>query len=280
MQNFGKLYIVATPIGNLSDMTPHAIDCLNSVDIIACEDTRTSGKLLNHFNISTKTIAYHDHNADSQTGKLIELLKSGKHIALISDAGTPLVSDPGFRLVKACHDEKIGVSPVVGASAVIGALSVAGLPSDQFYFVGFLPAKTTARQNQLNSLKHITATLIFYEAPHRILACLDDMIAVFGSDRKVTLCREISKTFETIYPSTLANLKTFVENDSNQQKGEIVLVVAGFEKIDDDDGEHDALLKRLLQDLSIKKASQLVADITGAKKNAIYQRALMIEKTL
>ena len=280
MQNFGKLYIVATPIGNLSDMTPHAIDCLNSVDIIACEDTRTSGKLLNHFNISTKTIAYHDHNADSQTGKLIELLKSGKHIALISDAGTPLVSDPGFRLVKACHDEKIGVSPVVGASAVIGALSVAGLPSDQFYFVGFLPAKTTARQNQLNSLKHITATLIFYEAPHRILACLDDMIAVFGSDRKVTLCREISKTFETIYPSTLANLKTFVENDSNQQKGEIVLVVAGFEKIDDDDGEHDALSKRLLQDLSIKKASQLVADITGAKKNAIYQRALMIEKTL
>nr|WP_315041711.1 16S rRNA (cytidine(1402)-2'-O)-methyltransferase [uncultured Moraxella sp.] len=280
MQNFGKLYIVATPIGNLSDMTPHAIDCLNSVDIIACEDTRTSGKLLNHFNISTKTIAYHDHNADSQTGKLIELLKSGKHIALISDSGTPLVSDPGFRLVKACHDEKIGVSPVVGASAVIGALSVAGLPSDQFYFVGFLPAKTTARQNQLNSLKHITATLIFYEAPHRILACLDDMIAVFGSDRKVTLCREISKTFETIYPSTLANLKTFVENDSNQQKGEIVLVVAGFEKIDDDDGEHDALLKRLLQDLSIKKASQLVADITGAKKNAIYQRALMIEKTL
>ena len=280
MQNFGKLYIVATPIGNLSDMTPHAIDCLNSVDIIACEDTRTSGKLLNHFNISTKTIAYHDHNADSQTGKLIELLKSGKHIALISDAGTPLVSDPGFRLVKACHDEKIGVSPVVGASAVIGALSVAGLPSDQFYFVGFLPAKTTARQNQLNSLKHITATLIFYEAPHRILACLDDMIAVFGSDRKVTLCREISKTFETIYPSTLADLKTFVENDSNQQKGEIVLVVAGFEKIDDDDGEHDALLKRLLQDLSIKKASQLVADITGAKKNAIYQRALMIEKTL
>ena len=280
MQNFGKLYIVATPIGNLSDMTPHAIDCLNSVDIIACEDTRTSGKLLNHFNISTKTIAYHDHNADRQTGKLIELLKSGKHIALISDAGTPLVSDPGFRLVKACHDEKIGVSPVVGASAVIGALSVAGLPSDQFYFVGFLPAKTTARQNQLNSLKHITATLIFYEAPNRILACLDDMIAVFGSDRKVTLCREISKTFETIYPSTLANLKTFVENDSNQQKGEIVLVVAGFEKIDDDDGEHDALLKRLLQDLSIKKASQLVADITGAKKNAIYQRALMIEKTL
>ncbi|WP_410472951.1 16S rRNA (cytidine(1402)-2'-O)-methyltransferase [Faucicola mancuniensis] len=280
MQNFGKLYIVATPIGNLSDMTPHAIDCLNSVDIIACEDTRTSGKLLNHFNISTKTIAYHDHNADSQTGKLIELLKSGKHIALISDAGTPLVSDPGFRLVKACHDEKIGVSPVVGASAVIGALSVAGLPSDQFYFVGFLPAKTTARQNQLNSLKHITATLIFYEAPHRILACLGDMIVVFGSDRKVTLCREISKTFETIYPSTLADLKTFVENDSNQQKGEIVLVVAGFEKIDDDDGEHDALLKRLLQDLSVKKASQLVADITGAKKNAIYQRALMIEKTL
>lgn len=276
MQNTAKLFIVATPIGNLSDMTPHAIECLNAVDIIACEDTRTSAKLLNHFNINTKTIAYHDHNADSQTAKLIEMLKSGKTIALISDAGTPLISDPGFRLVKACHDENICVSPVVGASAVIGALSVAGLPSDSFYFAGFLPAKTHARKEQLQNLANLSATMIFYEAPHRILACLDDMVAVFGGDRKITFCREISKTFETIYPSTLADLKNFVANDNNQQKGEIVLVVAGCSKKTNDEHEHDELLKRVLQDLSVKKASQLVADITGAKKNTLYQRALAL----
>ncbi|ELA09162.1 uroporphyrin-III C/tetrapyrrole methyltransferase [Moraxella macacae 0408225] len=276
----GKLFIVATPIGNLSDMTPRAIDCLNRVDVIACEDTRTSAKLLNHFNITTKTIAYHDHNADSQTAKLIELLTQGKQVALISDAGTPLVSDPGFRLVKACHDANIGVSPIVGASAVIGALSVAGLPSNRFYFVGFLPAKATARQGQLAQLKTITATLIFYEAPHRILACVSDMIAVFGADRKVTFCREISKTFETIYQTTLQQLKTFIETDVNQQKGEMVLVVAGFEKPNDDENIHDDLLRRVLQDLSVKQASQLVADITGAKKNALYQRALQLSNTL
>lgn len=276
MQTSGKLFVVATPIGNLSDMTPHAIDCLKTVDIIACEDTRTSGKLLSHFNINTKTIAYHDHNADSQTAKLIEMLQSGKNIALISDAGTPLVSDPGFRLVKACHDKNISVSPVVGASAVIGALSVAGLPSDSFYFVGFLPAKTHARKETLTNLADIQATLIFYEAPHRILDCIDDMIITLGGERKVTFCREISKTFETIYPTTLNDLKDFVNKDSNQQKGEMVLVVAGASKKVEDETAHDELLKRVLQDLSVKKASQLVADITGAKKNALYQRALAL----
>lgn len=276
MQTTGKLFVVATPIGNLSDMTPHAIDCLKRVDIIACEDTRTSAKLLNHFNITTKTTAYHDHNADSQTAKLIEILQTGKNIALISDAGTPLVSDPGFRLVKACHDANISVSPVVGASAVIGALSVAGLPSDQFYFVGFLPAKSHARKETLTNLAGIQATLIFYEAPHRILDCIEDMITTLGGERKVTFCREISKTFETIYPTTLNALKDFVNNDNNQQKGEMVLVVAGISKKNDDGTAHDELLKRVLQDLSVKKASQLVADITGAKKNALYQRALAL----
>lgn len=276
MQTTGKLFVVATPIGNLSDMTPHAIDCLKRVDIIACEDTRTSAKLLNHFSIPTKTIAYHDHNADSQTAKLIEILQTGKNIALISDAGTPLVSDPGFRLVKACHDANISVSPVVGASAVIGALSVAGLPSDQFYFVGFLPAKSHARKETLTNLAGIQATLIFYEAPHRILDCIEDMITTLGGERKVTFCREISKTFETIYPTTLNALKDFVNNDNNQQKGEMVLVVAGISKKNDDGTAHDELLKRVLQDLSVKKASQLVADITGAKKNALYQRALAL----
>ena len=277
MQQNGTLYIVATPIGNLSDITAHAIDCLKSVAIIACEDTRTSGKLLNHFNIPTKTWAYHDHNAEVQTPKLIEILQSGQSIALISDAGTPLISDPGFRLVRACHQAGIKVSPVVGASAAIAALSVAGLPSDKFYFYGFLPAKTAGRQSELTKIKDLTATLIFYEAPHRIVECIDDMITVLGDNRQVTFCRELTKTFETIYPSTLGELKQFVESDANQQKGEMVLVVAGANDSVNDEGKHDALLKRLLQDLSVKKAAQLASDITGAKKNALYERALMLK---
>ena len=270
MHQNGTLYIVATPIGNLSDITAHAIDCLKSVAIIACEDTRTSGKLLNHFNIPTKTWAYHDHNAEVQTPKLIEVLQSGQSIALISDAGTPLISDPGFRLVRACHQAGIKVSPVVGASAAIAALSVAGLPSDKFYFYGFLPAKTAGRQSELTKIKDLTATLIFYEAPHRIVECIDDMITVLGDNRQVTFCREITKTFETIYPSTLGELKQFVASDANQQKGEMVLVVAGASDLQNNDNQHDELLKRLLQDLSVKKAAQLASDITGAKKNALY----------
>ena len=280
MQQNGTLYIVATPIGNLSDITAHAIDCLKSVAIIACEDTRTSGKLLNHFNIPTKTWAYHDHNAEVQTPKLIEILQSGQSIALISDAGTPLISDPGFRLVRACHQAGIKVSPVVGASAAIAALSVAGLPSDKFYFYGFLPAKTAGRQSELAKIKDLTATLIFYEAPHRIVECIDDMIMVLGDNRQVTFCREITKTFETIYPSTLGELKQFVASDANQQKGEMVLVVAGANDSVNDEGKHDALLKRLLQDLSVKKAAQLASDITGTKKNALYERALILKEHL
>lgn len=279
---YGTLYIVATPIGNLTDITAHAIDCLKTVDIIACEDTRTSGKLLQHFNIATPTQnklwAYHDHNAEVQTPKLIELLTAGKNIALISDAGTPLISDPGFRLVRACHEHAIKVSPVVGACAGIAGLSVAGLPSDKFYFYGFLPAKSHGRKEELASLSAMTATLIFYEAPHRILDSVADMTSVLGAERKVTFCREITKTFETIYPSTLGELQAFIANDPNQQKGEIVLVVAGANKADDDVAKHDDLLKRLLQDLSVKKASQLASDITGAKKNALYERALFLSK--
>ena len=280
MQQNRTLYIVATPIGNLSDITAHAIDCLKSVAIIACEDTRTSGKLLNHFNIPTKTWAYHVHNAEVQTPKLIGILQSGQSIALISDAGTPLISDPGFRLVRACHQAGIKVSPVVGASAAIAALSVAGLPSDKFYFYGFLPAKTAGRQSELTKIKDLTATLIFYEAPHRIVECIDDMITVLGDNRQVTFCREITKTFETIYPSTLGELKQFVASDANQQKGEMVLVVAGANDSVNDEGKHDALLKRLLQDLSVKKAAQLASDITGTKKNALYERALILKEHL
>lgn len=274
----GTLYIVATPIGNLSDITAHAINCLKTADFIACEDTRTSSKLLNHFNITSKTIAYHDHNANSQTSKLIELLQQGNTIALISDAGTPLISDPGFLLVKACHDNGIKTSPVAGACAAIMALSVAGLPSDKFYFYGFLPAKTSGRQSELTKLQNMNATMIFYEAPHRIIDCVTDLMAVLGKEREVTFCREMSKTFETIHHTTLAGLSDFIQADNHQQKGEMVLVVAGANKPTDDVAKHDKLLTRLLQDLSIKKAAQLASDITGIRKNVLYERMLRLQK--
>ncbi|WP_198334835.1 16S rRNA (cytidine(1402)-2'-O)-methyltransferase [Psychrobacter namhaensis] len=303
------LYIVATPIGNLTDMTPHAIDILKQVAIIACEDTRTSGKLLSHFGIETKggktddtkdllshdadhdantttkqkghnkLWAYHEHNSAVQTPKIIEMIEQGYSVALISDAGTPLVSDPGYQLVQAAHAAGVTVSPIVGASAAIAALSVAGLPSDRFSFIGFLPAKAHGRQKQLATLDTRTETLIFYEAPHRIVASLEDMATIFGAERDVTFCRELTKTFETVHKSTLGSLVDFVKADDNQQRGEIVVVVAGVSaaKDADDISAHDALLQRLLEDLSVKKAAALAADITGVKKNALYQRLLALQ---
>ncbi|STZ07892.1 Ribosomal RNA small subunit methyltransferase I [Moraxella caprae] len=271
----GILYIVATPIGNLNDMTARAIDTLKSVDVIACEDTRTSGKLLSFFNISTPTTAYHEHNADTQTARLIERLQGGQSVALISDAGTPLISDPGYRLVKACHDESITVVPIVGACAVIGALSVAGLPSDKFSFVGFLPAKQHGRIETLKAYQAHTETLIFYEAPHRITDCLSDMADVFGGEREATLCREISKTFETIKKLPLADLLEFVKNDPNQQRGEIVLVVAGNTQ-KEQKADYDEWLLAIAKELPPKKASAIVADVLGIKKSEIYNRLLIL----
>lgn len=285
-----SLYIVATPIGNLEDMTPRAIATLKEVAIIACEDTRTSGKLLSHFGIDTKgqtddgrTLnrlwAYHEHNSAVQTPKIIEMLQEGHSVALISDAGTPLVSDPGYQLVQAAHAAGVLVSPIAGVSAAIAALSAAGLPSDRFSFIGFLPAKTHGRQKQLEQLAARTETMIFYEAPHRIVASIEDMATVLGETRAVTYCRELTKTFETVHKSTLGELLTFVRDDDNQQRGEIVLVVAGADSSADTDdvSAHDALLQRLLIDLSVKKAAALAADITGLKKNALYQRLLVLQ---
>lgn len=275
------LYVVATPIGNLSDMTPRAIEVLKSVDIIACEDTRTSGKLLKHFGIHTTTWAYHEHNADVQTNQLVKVLQSGQSVALISDAGTPLISDPGFQLVQSAHNHKIKVVPIVGASAVIAALSAAGLASDKFSFMGFLPAKSSGRKKQLSDYVNRTETLIFYEAPHRIIDCLSDMVEVFGTEREITLCRELTKAFETVYKSTLGELLEFVKNDSNQQKGEIVLVMAGFKANniaeESEISKHDELLLKLLEDLSVKKSAALASYITGMKKNSLYQRLLTLQ---
>ena len=270
-----QLFVVATPIGHLDDMTFRAVEVLKSVAVIAAEDTRQSIQLLRHFNIITPLTACHDHNENMVIDQLIGRLKNGENIALVSDAGTPLISDPGFKLVRAAQEHGIRVTPVPGACAAIAALSSVGLPSDRFSFEGFLPSKSSQRLLQLEKLKDETQTLIFYEAPHRILASVKDMAQVFGADRPVGFAREITKTFETIKKMTLAELVSLIECDHNQQKGEIVLVIGGAAKeVDLDQLKLDQLLTRLLEDLSVKAASQLAADLSGVKKKIAYQRAL------
>ncbi|GAB3040743.1 16S rRNA (cytidine(1402)-2'-O)-methyltransferase [Acinetobacter apis] len=270
-----QLFVVATPIGHLDDMSFRAIETLKSVDLIAAEDTRQSIQLLKHFNIQTPLTACHDHNESHKIETLIEKMIAGQSIALISDAGTPLISDPGFKLVRAAQAHDIKVTPVPGACAAIAALSAVGLPSDRFSFQGFLPSKSTQRIAELERLKHETQTLIFYEAPHRILASLKDMASVFGADRYIGFAREITKTFETIKKMPLHQLIEFVEQDHHQQKGEIVLVVAGKTDITDvTDAKLDEIMQRLLQDLSVKAAAQVATDLFGIKKKVAYQRAL------
>ena len=275
-----QLFVVATPIGHLDDMTFRAIEVLKSVSLIAAEDTRQSAQLLKHFNIETPLTACHDHNEANKIHLLIEKLKNGENLALISDAGTPLISDPGFKLVRAAQEHGIRVTPVPGACAAIAALSAVGLPSDRFSFEGFLPSKSSQRLSQLEKLKDETQTLIFYEAPHRILECVKDMQAVFGADRAVGFAREITKTFETIKKMTLSELVKFIEQDHNQQKGEIVLVVGGATTEKDlSQAKLDEWLQRLLQDVSVKAAAQIVADLTGIKKKIAYQRALELTQS-
>ncbi|AYA02494.1 16S rRNA (cytidine(1402)-2'-O)-methyltransferase [Acinetobacter sp. WCHAc010034] len=270
-----QLFVVATPIGHLDDISYRAINVLKSVDLIAAEDTRTSAQLLKHFGISTPLTACHDHNESNKIEHLIQRLQQGENMALISDAGTPLISDPGFKLVRAAQENNIQVIPVPGACAAIAALSAVGLPSDRFSFEGFLPSRQSQRISALQKLKDETQTMIIYEAPHRILECVKDMADVFGAERPVGFAREITKTFETIKKMTLGELAAFVESDRNQQKGEIVLVIGGAtEEKDLEQEKLDQLLTRLLQDLSVKAASQLAADLTGIKKKVAYQRAL------
>ena len=270
-----QLFVVATPIGHLDDMTYRAIDVLKSVAIIAAEDTRQSALLLKHYNIATPLTACHDHNESNKIDIIIERLKKGDNVALVSDAGTPLISDPGFKLVRAAQEQGIRVTPIPGACAAIAALSSVGLPSDHFSFEGFLPSKQSQRLLQLEKLKSRTHTMIIYEAPHRILDSVQDMVNVFGADRAVGFAREITKTFETIKKMTLGELLEFIQSDRNQQKGEIVVVIAGAtEEVDLDQEKLDKLLLRLLEDLSVKAASQMAADLSGVKKKVAYQRAL------
>lgn len=270
------LYIVATPIGNLGDITLRAIDTLKHVDLVAAEDTRHSGLLLQHLGIQAKLYPLHDHNEPQKAQQLIDRLKSGISIALISDAGTPLINDPGYHLVKACHEQSIRVVPIPGACAAITALCVSGLPTDRFCYEGFLPAKSKARIDYLNQLMEETRTLVFYESTHRIIDSLQDMLQMFGTQRSLVLAKELTKSWETVIQKPIDQVINWLQEDDNRQKGEFVLIVEGYHKNTADDIDPNAikLLNRLQQELPLKKAAAIVADIYGLKKNQLYQRGL------
>jgi len=277
----GTLYVVATPIGNLDDMSARALKILGDVALIAAEDTRHSIRLLQHFGINTPLAACHEHNERDEGGRFLDKLRAGESVALISDAGTPLISDPGYHLVRQVRAAGIQVVPVPGPCALIAALSAAGLPSDRFIFEGFLPAKTVGRRSRLEQVREEPRTLIFYEAPHRILECLQDMESVFGPDRPALLARELTKTFETLKGLPLSELRAFVEADSNQQRGECVVLVAGWTAPDSDEAvsaEVMRVLDLLLKEMPLKRAAALAAEITGARKNVLYQVALERQK--
>ncbi|VAX11961.1 16S rRNA (cytidine(1402)-2'-O)-methyltransferase [hydrothermal vent metagenome] len=275
------LYVVATPIGNLGDFSPRAVKILQRVDLIAVEDTRHSGRLLQHFAIHTPMQALHEHNERKLAEALLQKIESGQTLALISDAGTPLLSDPGYHLVRLVRKKGIRVIPVPGACAAITALSAAGLATDRFRFEGFLSAKSGARRQQLESLKQEIPTLLFYESPHRIEDSLRDMLAIFGEQRQAVLARELTKTFETIRSGTLVELSNWVAGDANQRKGEIVVLVEGAAIADPDDLDADAerVLKILLQDLPLKQAVGLATEITGVRKKKLYARGLELKRT-
>ena len=273
------LYIVATPIGNLDDITLRAIDTLKRVDLIAAEDTRHSGLLLQHLGIKAKLFSLHDHNEQEKAHVLIEKLQSGLSIALVSDAGTPLINDPGYHLVKACRENDIKVVPIPGACAAIAALSVAGLPSDKFIYEGFLPAKSKARQDSLASLITEPRTMIFYESTHRLLETLKDMQTIFGANKQIVLAKELTKTWETIVSLPVNELIDWLNQDASRQKGEFVLIVAGYTESNKDiDPKAINTLKLLQKELPLKKAAAITAEIYGLKKNQLYQIGLNLEE--
>lgn len=275
----GTLYIVATPIGHLDDFSARAIQILQTAQEILAEDTRHSAPLLRHFGIQTRCTAYHEHNEQERTAEIIKHLQKGAVFALISDAGTPLISDPGYRLVHAAQQAEIKIIPVPGACALITALSAAGLPSDRFIFEGFLPAKQTARLKHLSALQNEVRTLIFYEAPHRVLETVADFAEVFGLDREIVIARELTKTFETIRSGSIENIQQWLQQDLNQQKGEFVILVHGANKKEIPFAEKEALrILSILQDeLPLSQAVKLAAKITGVNKNWLYETALSKE---
>lgn len=272
------LYVVATPIGNLGDMSHRAVEVLQSVALIAAEDTRHSQRLLQHFAIDTPAIAYHDHSDARAMERICRHLAAGESVALVSDAGTPLISDPGYRLVRQVQEQGFRIIPIPGPCAAVAALSVSGLPTDRFLFEGFLPSKPVGRAKRLAALDGVSASMVFYEAPHRLVDSLEAMVKAFGPERDALLAREITKTFETIRRAALAELLSFVSADPNQQKGEVVLVVSGRGKIEGElDGDTRALLERLAQELPARRAAAVVADLTGLRKKVLYDYLLSVK---
>jgi len=272
----GILFIVATPIGNLSDITFRAVEVLKSVDIVLAEDTRHSKKLLSHLDISKPIRAFHEHNEREKTKAIISEIYSGKSIALISDAGTPLISDPGYFLVAQAKKEGLKVVPIPGPTALITALSASGLASDSFTFLGFLPSKQTARVKLLIGLVGRTETIIFYESPKRVLATLTDMQTIFGDSREVCLAKELTKAFETIHTGSIPNLIEYLTIDQNHQKGEFVILISATNKIDLAEAEIqlDSLLPILCAEMGTSKAAKIAAKITGIDKKKCYKRAM------
>ncbi len=275
--NRGVLYVVATPIGNLGDITQRAIDILKSVSLVAAEDTRTANKLFNLLGFKQTCMSYHEHNEDKQIAAITRLLDQGQSLALISDAGTPLISDPGFPLINKLRQLDYTVVPIPGASAIITALSVSGIATDRFSFEGFLAPKPLARQKQINALKRESRTMVFYESCHRIVAAINDLESILGGDRRATICRELTKKFETIKHGTLDDLSEWVKQ-SNQQKGEFVLVISGFEgTVNADEQSSREIISVLLNYLPPSQAAAAAAQITGQKKKQLYQIALQIQ---
>ena len=267
----GRLWVVATPIGHLDDMSARAVEVLKRVERIAAEDTRHSAPLLARYGIATPTTALHEHNEREEVERLLARLRAGAELALISDAGTPLISDPGFRLVRAARAAGVTVSPVPGPCAAIAALSVAGLPSDRFVFEGFLPARAAARRERLAELAVEARTLVFYESSHRVRECLDDMAAVFGAARPAVLARELTKLFETVLDGTLAQLQARLAADPNQERGEFVLLVGGREAGEDERlAEGRRVFALLREELPPARAAKLAAAITGAPRKELY----------
>lgn len=280
MYPIGILYVVATPIGNLQDITLRALDTLKAVDAIAAEDTRHTSGLLSHFGISKKLIAVHEHNEHQSAEKLLSQLNAGESIALVTDAGTPGISDPGAVVVDLVRKAGVKVVPVPGVSAVIAALSASGIVQNGFMFHGFLPASGAARRKVLETLKTQTVTLVIYEAPHRIVDSIADMCSVLGGERRITFARELTKTFETIYSCNLSDAVAWLEADLNQQRGEFVLLIeaAALKDAEEMPEETVRILKLLLAELPLKQAVKLATEITHEKKNVLYEFALQLKQ--
>jgi 16S rRNA (cytidine1402-2'-O)-methyltransferase len=271
------LYVVATPLGNLGDISPRALAVLGAADVVACEDTRHSRKLLDHFGIRTRLVAVHQHNEEQGARHLIELLAEGKCVALISDAGTPAVSDPGARVVARVREAGWRVIPIPGANAAITALSAAGLQDGHFLFYGFLPARQAERRSELAALKALPYALVFYETPHRVVEAVADLAATLEGDRTLVVARELTKLFESIDSMPLAAAPTWFAADANRQRGELVLIVSAAAAGQEDDGEAERVLRLLLGELPLKQAVKLAAQITGSGKNTLYQQALELK---